>query len=390
MKDFYEILGLTSNATPTEIRAAYKRLAMEFHPDRNPGNPEAEERFKMINEAYHVLSDPIKKTRYDARTNSGIPSYDDIYWQQVQRARYRQWQQAQQPRYVFDKEYFRIQGLAFAVFVVIAGFCFGLIHTVNYYYQQQQEEKHRQNMLLIAQVNSLFGSGKVEEAFRMITQLYEQSPLDYEFVKARDSLVDVLRTDANQHFEAHQFELASIQFEQLQRYEFPQRVETLEKLATSLFRSAQFEKCTHILKQLYALHPWDIEVVYQLGAINYQYTHDLQESHKYLTIAKELFKETMSHIYGKAFEVVMDPKDAPEIYYQVFLARARTNYDLRKFKEAETDCNWAVFLRPDEPAAYVLRAAAKAETKTRGLCTDLRAAQERGAEVTELRRKYCQ
>lgn len=388
MKDFYEILGLSSNATPTEIRAAYKRLAMEYHPDRNPGNPEAEERFKAINEAYHVLSDPIKKTRYDARTNSGMPSYDDVYWQEVQRARYRQWQQAQ-PRYVFDKEYFRIQGLAFFVFVVIAGFCFALVHTVNYYYQQQQEEKHRQNMLQIAQVNSLFGSGKVEEAFKMINQLYEQSPLEFEFVVARDSLVDVLRIDANKNFEAKQFERAAIQFEQLQRYEFPQRIETLEKLATALFRSAQFEKCTHILKQLYALHPWDIEVVYQLGAINYQYTHDLQESYQYLTIGKQLFKETMSHVYGKAFEVVMDPKDAPEIYYQVFLARAKTNYDLGKFQEAETDCNWAIFLRPDEPGAYVLRAASKAETGNRGLCADLQAAQDRGVEVTGLQQKYC-
>jgi curved DNA-binding protein len=64
-KDYYKILGVERSAGPDEIRKAYRKLAMQYHPDRNPDDKQAEEKFKEINEAYQVLSDPQKRTRYD-------------------------------------------------------------------------------------------------------------------------------------------------------------------------------------------------------------------------------------------------------------------------------------------------------------------------------------
>jgi molecular chaperone DnaJ len=65
MADHYETLGVSRTATPDEIKKAYRRLAREYHPDANPGDSEAAERFKHISHAYEVLSNPEKRSRYD-------------------------------------------------------------------------------------------------------------------------------------------------------------------------------------------------------------------------------------------------------------------------------------------------------------------------------------
>ena len=75
-RDYYEVLGLQKGATDDEIKKAYRKLAKQYHPDLNPDNPEAEAKFKEINEANDVLSDPQKRAKYDQFGHAGVdPSY---------------------------------------------------------------------------------------------------------------------------------------------------------------------------------------------------------------------------------------------------------------------------------------------------------------------------
>ena len=71
-QDYYELLQISRNATPEEIKRAYRRIALKFHPDKNPGNKDAEEKFKAAAEAYSVLIDPEKKSIYDQFGHDGL------------------------------------------------------------------------------------------------------------------------------------------------------------------------------------------------------------------------------------------------------------------------------------------------------------------------------
>ena len=73
-RDYYEVLGVPRNASDQEVKSAYRKLALKYHPDRNAGDKEAEERFKEAAEAYSVLCDPGKRQRYDTYGHAGLGS----------------------------------------------------------------------------------------------------------------------------------------------------------------------------------------------------------------------------------------------------------------------------------------------------------------------------
>ena len=113
--DYYEILEISKTATEVEIKKAYRKLAMKYHPDKNPGDKEAEEKFKQINEAYEVLSDPEKRARYDRYGKEGLNgfssggfngfNFDDIFdaFNDIFGGAGRSRKQEPQPPYEIDK-----------------------------------------------------------------------------------------------------------------------------------------------------------------------------------------------------------------------------------------------------------------------------------------------
>ncbi|HEX6180113.1 MAG TPA: DnaJ domain-containing protein [Chitinophagaceae bacterium] len=390
MGNYYEILGIDHSASAAQIRAAYKRKAMRYHPDHNPGSKEAEEMFKMVNEAYHTLSDALKKSRYDAHISRVYTDTID-YQREINKMRFYQWQRMQEKHYRIDKEYVKIQALAFLVFTVIAGFCFAIIHSAQYYTQQRQLERFLATTNALKHVDTLFNKGQFDEAFKTIQKLKQEDPSEYRYNYARDSLVNALRAMATKKFNIQDFAGAVGYYITLRNHENPASFETIRQISMCQYYLGNYKESLNAYKQLHNLRPYNLELVYRIGMLNLEKLENPEEALYYFSYGKKVFKENLTEIYGAAFEVIMDPNDAPDIYFDLFEARARANIQLSHFDEAVTDCNWAIFLRRDRSNPYLLRAVANEQRRNfDNLCTDLSKAKKLGSPDTEaLARKYC-
>lgn len=398
MTDHYQILGLSQTATAAQIRTAFKRLAMQYHPDRNPGNPMAEEIFKQVNEAYHILSDPLKKARYDSRfytyeTQSSTQAAEE-HWREMRRRQQqarRQYAPPKEKTYTITGNYFKVQGLAFLVFLVMSGISFGIVHTASFFFNQHKQSIHRKNQLKAQEVNALFGAGKIDEAITKITLLNQTEPGEYLFRNTHDSLVNELKRVAEQSFAARNFASALKYYEYFKKYQDHGQTETLEKISVCQYNLALYPETLQSLKQLHSEKPWSLQLIYEIAQLNLNHLNNTTEAMFYFNLGEKTFRDNLEKIYGEAFMVMMNPKDIPELYYEIFVAKAKTEVSLKDYKEAGPDLELAIYLRPARPEGYKVRAELNiGRQQFRTVCADLRKAKELGAtDVQELQSTYC-
>lgn len=152
-----------------------------------------------------------------------------------------------------------------------------------------------------------------------------------------------------------------------------------------------YREAVQAMKHLHNQQPSNLELVYSIGMINLEKLDNPQEAAQYFTLGKKLFKENLTDVYGEAFELIMNPADAPDIYYDIFHARAIVNLQLKRYEEAVKDCNWAIYLRPYKGEGFRLRATARVGAGKRvDVCTDLFQAKKRGdPEADAMIRRYC-
>lgn len=396
--DYYQILGLSQTATAAQIRTAFKRLAMQYHPDRNPNNPMAEEIFKQVNEAYHILSDPLKKTRYDSRfytyeTQSSNQAAEE-HWREVRRKQQqtrRKYAPPPEKTYTITGNYFKIQGLAFALFLVMSGISFGIVHTASFFFNQYQASIHRENQRKAQEVTALFGSGKIDEAITQIISLNKTAPMENVFQETHDSLVSEIKQRAEQNFTNRNFKEALSYYQYFKKYQDHGQTEILEKIAVCQYNTALYAEALQSLKQLHSEKPWSLELIYDIAKLNLNQLNNATEALFYFNLGEKTFRENMTNIYGEAFMVMMDPKDIPDRYYEIFIAKAQLELKLKDYKEAEPDLELAIYLRPARSEGYKVRAELNIEQQRyKSVCTDLRKAKELGAtDISELQSKYC-
>lgn len=392
MKNYYSILGIRSTANVAEIKAAYKKLAKAYHPDKNPDHADAEEKFKLINEAYHTLTDYSKRSRFDTLFQTPSPQYRKNYPRERQSnsSSYNQPRQ-QEKYYKIDKTYFRNQGLTLLIIVAIAGLCFTVVQSFQYYSDLKETRQHDSVTGNLYSVDSLFSVGKVNEAFSILHSLKEKGWIDFRIQNTHDSLVSELRRRAAMKYESQQFSSAITDYFLLHQYQEPKQLETTLKIAQCQYALENYYEAILVLKEIGKERPNDLELLYEISLIYLNNIHDANEALHYLSKGKGLIQQSSMQKIGDSFQLSINPEDAPEIYYEIFEASAEANVVVGNFNEVIKDCNFAINLRPLKRRCYTLRAIANIGNQTLdSVCVDLQKGRERGGETSELEKKYCQ
>lgn len=369
MINYYHILGISKKASPAEIKAAFRKLALRYHPDKNPDNTYAEERFKEINQAYQVLSDSQQKARHDLAL-----SYEDLH-AQLQNAtfdaasivdshpssrdrRYRRGRPVQ-PHFQPPTPAPRHQNLvatvwAFGIFVVIALLGVGLNSYSNYQHEQLIVRQQELANSIYEKADQFFQAGDYHHSLQLLHTVNEHYHIPYHAGRLKQQIIGRLEEEGNLMYEQEQYEEAAGYFQLLIDHALTYNPLHYAKLTSSYEMVGNYPAAIRAYKQVIEAEPATIEARNRLAMLLFQ-QEKYEEALRFYQEAGEIVSREYKTRYGEAYAIAMDPSRTPLSHYQLHCGLGETYAMLGMHKQADKALKWAVFLRPKSPEAYYLQ-----------------------------------
>lgn len=368
MLNYYQILGVNENASQEEIKRSFKRLAILYHPDKNPDNEEAEERFKEINAAYQILSDPDSKSKYDLHRAYGYastrqttstrrpPPYStprhDPYGNPFGR----------KPRsnsgkyYEVGWTYVKHQALAFGFIFVVAVAYLTVKGIIDYQNKIAYEALVSERDAYLDTARMEFQNDHFKASFgllKMVSETYPPTPAVYDFKLAA---VKGLKKRANDSLAQENYLWAVQGFDVVRENTGGIDMELYQKIAQCYKGLGDYEKAARILDYLLIRDFENLTLNLEIASIYRDVLKQPKKAEEYYERAKRKIKRQLKETYGDAYEIVMDPTYSPDIYYEVFYNAALNSSILEDYDGMIKNGNWSVFFNPESPEGYFIRA----------------------------------
>jgi len=358
MVDHYQVLGIPQSASQDEIKAAFKKLAVKYHPDKNPGNSLAEELFKEINRAYQTLSDPYKRHQYDIVLKYGRQpppppprsTYRPFYYPPFEPG-----QRSPTGSYEYGWKYVRAQVAAFAFIFVVAAMVMGVKYWYDGYIEAREVRLAEVRAQLFQEAQEYFDRGRYQKSLDIIIGMYRKNPLERSISDYRDRFVGALMVQADSQFLKNNYESAIISFTLVKDYQRNENPTVYDKLAQSYKALQMYEEAATVLSLRLNDDHDNLRINLEIGSIYLDELQDPDKAKPYMDNARKRVKSILTQIYGQAPEMIMKPKEAPPIYFRVFFNSARVNHLLEFHDEAIKDANWSVFLNPKLAEPHYIR-----------------------------------
>ncbi|MEM6830400.1 MAG: DnaJ domain-containing protein [Bacteroidota bacterium] len=352
MINYYEILGVSENANTDEIKTAFKRQAVKYHPDKHQGKPEMEERFKEINEAYQILSDSYEKARFDLKLkyqqfSSSTPPYPYTQQQYRRRPHY-------EPASVDYKKNTIATLYAFGITLAIALIVMSGVWIKESYDQMKINRKLTERRELYKKAKLSFDNGDYEHAFQLMDNMKFFRLEERDIKLFKDNMIDSVIERGDQYFNDEFYNEAIYLYELVQKFEINKPLFSLKgQLAKAYLEIGRPEKSIEIYEGLMEKEYRIISSMIAIGEIQRDQMNDLLTAKEYYLNAHKRAVKQYTKFYGAAYSLVINGQHLPTEHYELYTGLADIYYRLGEYELAIKASKWNKYVWPDSADAYL-------------------------------------
>lgn len=359
MTNYYHVLGLNESATPLEIKTAFKKLALKYHPDKHPDRPEMEEKFKEINQAHQILSDPYEKARFDLKLKyrqftNDAPGYTAPPSARTHAAyRYRRAYTANTR--MDSKENLRATAYSFGIMFVLALIIMSGIWAKESYDAKQLEKHLMERRTLFMEAKTAFKKGDYHNAFHIMEGLNYFRSEEKDMKEFKDSMIGKMIEIGDHYYFDKDFNNAILHYELIQEFK-PENpfFEQKKRLAEAYRFTGQFEKSIELLED-FMVNDFDlIGTIAEIAEINKEEFGDYEKSKEYYDLGHRIAKKRYTRFYGEGYPLVIKGKYLPASHYELYAGIADNYLRMGNYPMAIKAADWNKYVWPDSAEAWVI------------------------------------
>lgn len=349
MVNYYTELELTEEATPAQIKAAFKKLALKYHPDKTEGDIAKEERFKEINKAYQILSDPFEKASYDLQLKYGHIADETFYSPPPPKNRYKE------PK-IDWKENWIATAYAFAFTFLMAAIVMSGIKVKNYLDSLEMEALLKERRERFEAARSLYKLGNVDIALKKINDLGAFMETEADMEQYKKQLYHSFLYKGENSFKSGEYKDAIYYYELIEKFDSRKPLPLKEQLALAYKNTNQPHKSVKKLKEILIGGYRHMEIFILLAEIHSDMLNEKEEAKRYLEIANEIATKNYKSVYGEAYPLFLTGHILPRAHYVLYEKLAKVYFETGEYEKAIKATRWNTHIWPDSVSNYVIAA----------------------------------
>lgn len=364
MVNCYDILGVSKTASQDEIKTAYRKLAIKYHPDKNPGSREAENKFKEISQAYSVLSNSKKRAAHDlsldyelfqlfstakemSRKDNRYKAYNP-YRQSYAGHAMRNFDRIRNARLERIGNMWAFGFLIFTILVTT------ISTTVESYLEgQRQEEFVKQNKMLFKNAQRDYAQGDYQAALTKLKDVSLYTTADLDVFGFKETIFNKLMAIADNYYYNGNYHKALSYYNLIQDNFKYLSLSFHYNFASCHEKLGDYKEAIGILNRLSDLGYNRIMNYVRIAEIYQNDLADFSRAKNFYEKATDLIVLQYKAVYGDAYPLLINPVATPEVHYRAYNGLASSYESLGHFEKALKTYSWAIYLRPNLSDTYL-------------------------------------